>query len=93
MEPLTLNTRRLYAIISTSLFIGALLFAALYASGYRFERWSLAATGAVYVSVPVSDAVVTLNGEEVGKSGLLSKTFYLDTLEPGSYVLHASTDG
>ncbi len=93
MEPLSLPTRRVYAIISFVIFIVVLPLAGLYASGYRFQKFSLIETGAVYVSVPVANAVISLNGEEEKTSTFFTKSFFLDNLDPGSYVLQVEAPG
>ena len=43
--------------------------------------------------VPYADAVVSMNGEEVGTSGLLKRGFYLNSLAPGSYVMSVVREG
>ena len=93
MDPLSLRTRRWYSIISSVAFIVVLVFAVLYASGYHLKGFSVVETGAIHVSVPVPDASVLLNGKEVGKSGLLTRAFFLDNLAPGDYVLEARLTG
>lgn len=92
MEPLPLKTRRIYALVSFFVFASLLLIAAMYASGYRLEGFSLVKTGGIYVSIPISDATLSLNGEQVGKSGFLSKSFFIDDLAPGSYVVSVEAE-
>lgn len=95
MEPLSLATRRWYAIISSVMFVAVLGVAALYASGYNVnvKKLSVVETGGVHVAVPAIDAVVTLNGKEVGKSSLLTHSFFLDNLAPGTYAVTVVADG
>jgi hypothetical protein len=92
MEPLSLKTRRIFSIISFIVFIIVLFVAALYASGYRLDKtFSLFPTGGIYVSVPRGEVSLFLDGVEVGKSGILTKSFFIDDLDPGEYELYASS--
>lgn len=93
MEPLSLGTRRLFATLFFILFIIILPVVVLYASGYRLQGFLLVTTGGIHISVPVSGAAITLNGEDIERSSLFSKAFFLDNLEPGSYVIQATLDG
>lgn len=93
MEPLSLPTRRVYAVVSFFIFIIVLPLAGLYASGYRFQKFSLIETGAVYISVPVANAVISLNGKEEKTSTFFTKNFFLDNLDPGSYVVQVQAEG
>lgn len=93
MEPLSLTTRRLFAAFFFVLFIVLLPVVVLYASGYRLQGFSLVTTGGIHISVPISGVAITLNGEDIERSSLFSKAFFLDNLEPGSYVIQATLDG
>lgn len=93
MEPLSLRTRRIVSISFFLLFATVLVVTSFYASGYRIDGWSLEGTGGVYVAVPVSGAEVSVNGEVVGTSGFLTKSFFIDDLAPGSYVLQVMGEG
>lgn len=94
LKPLSKNTRRAYLAVFVFLFVVCLPFAILYATGYRFQNgFSLVETGGVYISVGPSDAVVSLNGNEIGVSGFLNHTFYVDNLAPGSYAVHVAREG
>lgn len=93
MEPLSRRLRATYLITFTLFFAVITPIAILYAAGYRLSDLSLVPTGGIYVVAPVGDAVVTLNGEEVGVSGLFTRSFYIDDLAPGSYVVQAAREG
>lgn len=93
MDPLSLKTRRIYAAISSVVFVIVLIVTILYASGYYVKGFAVVETGAIHVSIPVPDTVITLNGTEVGKSGLLTRALFLDNLAPGAYVLGARAEG
>jgi hypothetical protein len=94
LKPLSPRTRRAYLALFIFLFIVCLPLAILYATGYRFQSGlSLVETGGVYISVGVSDATVSLNGKDIGTSGFLNHSFYLDNLAPGTYAVHVSREG
>lgn len=92
MEPLSLRTRRLYATSFFVLFVIILPIVGLYASGYRLSGLSLIPTGGIHLSAPVSGLVVSINGEEVDRSSLFSRSFFFDNLSPGSYVVSTASD-
>lgn len=94
LKPLSRKTRRAYLGVFVFLFILCLPIAILYATGYRFQNgFSLVETGGVYISVGPSDASVSLNGKEIGVSGFLNHSFYVDNLAPGSYAVHVAREG
>lgn len=94
MEPMSLKTRRILAVGSFLLFVIVLPVVALYASGYRLSSgFSLVPTGGVYISVPLSGVSISLNGEELERSSIFSKSFFFDNLEPGSYVIQTHLEG
>lgn len=92
MEPLPLTTRRLYASLFFILFIIILPIAGLYASGYRLEGFALVPTGGIHLSTPVSGLVISINGEEMERSSLFSRSFFFDNLPPGPYVVAVASD-
>lgn len=92
MEPLPLKTRRLYASLFFILFIIILPIAGLYASGYRLEGFALVPTGGIHLSTPASGFVISINGEEVDRSSLFSRSFFFDNLPPGPYVVAVASD-
>lgn len=93
MEPLSLKTRRLYATLFFVLFVLILPIVALYASGYRFEGVGIVSTGGIFVATPVSGFSIAINGEELERSSLFSKSFFFDNLAPDSYVVQAEAVG
>lgn len=59
-----------------------------YAIGYRFKTGlGFVQMGGIYVSVPYSDARVTLDNREIGTSNVLRRGFYIANLIPGVYTL------
>lgn len=88
MEPFPAYRRRIYFALFVVLFLVLLPAIILYADGWRFKQgFGFVRTGGVYVSVPYSDATVTLNGEVVGHSGFLQREFYIGDLAPAAYSL------
>ena len=66
------NKRRVYLVGFVVLFFLCVPVVLLFANGFRFEGGAgFVKTGGIYISVPYADAVVSMNGEEVGTSGLL----------------------
>jgi hypothetical protein len=64
-----------------------------YANGWRFSPGlGLYKTGGVFVAVPYSGVNVSINGEVVGTTGLLQRSFYIDNLAPSTYVLRVAGD-
>jgi hypothetical protein len=93
MKPLSRRTRLIYLAVSVAAFLFTVPIAVFYASGYRFNGFSLVETGGIYVSVPVGDASVFINGKEEGTSGLFTRSFYTDNLASGKYVVQVSREG
>ncbi|MES2135402.1 MAG: PEGA domain-containing protein [Patescibacteria group bacterium] len=93
MKPLSARTRFVYLAVSVTAFLCTVPIAVFYASGYRFNGFSLVETGGIYVSVPISDASVVINGKEEGVSGLFTRSFYTDNLVEGAYIVQVSKDG
>lgn len=93
MEPLPLRFRRFISTLFFVLFVLVLVAASIYASGYRLDGFGLERTGGIHVSVPIGDAQVLLDGEEVGVSGFLTRSFFIDNLAAGSYEVEVVADG
>lgn len=93
MEPLSLKTRRIVSLLFFVLFACITPIVVLYASGYRLDGFSLVSNGGVYISAPISGTSIHLNGEVIGRTSLFSKSFFLDNIEPGSYVVQGRKDG
>lgn len=94
MQPLSPKKRRLYLYLLVGLFFIIVPIVILYASGYRFKgEFGFVQTGGIYLSVSQSGTAVSLNGEEIGESGILRKSFYISDLSPGSYVIQAAQEG
>ncbi len=93
MQPLSSLVRRIYFAIFLVLFLVCIPVAIFFASGYRFSsEFGIFRTGGIYLSVPYNDAVVHMNGEEVGRSGLLNRGFYIDSLSPDAYEIRVERE-
>lgn len=99
MDPLSRRTRTIYLTVFALIFFVTIPIAIFYASGYRlsslgdFWNFSVVSTGGIYVAVPQSEAVVSINGSEKGRSSLFTRNFYVGNLAPGSYAVHVAREG
>jgi hypothetical protein len=94
MQPLSQTTRRLYLILFVSMFAAILPVVILYADGWRWTRTlGLYKTGGVFISVPYPDADVSLDGENIGRSGFFDRSFYVGDLAPAAYVIDVAREG
>ena len=94
MKPLSPRKRRVYLLLLVALFIFALPAVIFYARGYRFwDNIGFIKTGGIFLSVPYANAKVSLNGEKVGESGLLKRSFYIGDLAAGTYSVDVIREG
>ena len=94
MQPLSRRRRRLYLYGLMAVFLLSLPVVMFYANGYRFKSGlGFVRTGSIIISVEGGNALITLNGEEVGTSGFLRHNFYVDNLLPGTYQILVTREG
>lgn len=93
MQPLSAFKRRVYLLTFAMLFVLCIPIAILFASGYRLTAAGFVPTGGIFISAPYGDARVFMNGELVGTSGILRRSFYLDSLTAGTYEMRVERDG
>lgn len=94
MQPLSRNKRRLYLYGLIALFFVCLPVALFFASGYSFRNgFGFIKTGGIFISVPYAGAIVSMNGEIVGTSGIVKRGFYIDKLMPSSYEILVTREG
>ena len=94
MQPLSKRRRRLYLYGLVAVFILCLPVVMFYANGYRFKSGvGFVRTGSIIISISKSDALLSLNGAEIGTSGFLRHNFYVDNLAPGSYQVLVTREG
>lgn len=94
MQPLSQKKRRWYLSGFILLFLICLPVTIFFANGFRFKAgYGFVRTGGIFISVPYADAVVSMNGKEIGTSGLLKRGFYIDDLSPDSYIILVEREG
>lgn len=94
MEPFPSFRRRLYLFAFIIFFIFLLPAVLFYADGWRFiPDVGIVKTGGIYIEVPYQDAVVTINGLDARRSSFLQRSFYIDDLTPGAYVIRVEKPG
>lgn len=92
IQPLSLKTRRIISSLFFILFLLILPMAVMYASGYRVHNFALTEVGGIYVSVPEPGVTIYLNDKPVERSNLFTRSFFIDNLVPGSYMVRVSGD-
>lgn len=93
MQPLSPLVRRLYLTLFIVLFAAMLPAVIFYADGWRYKAgFGFVRTGGIYIGVPYADADVSVNGEHIGRSGFLDRSFYLGDLAPASYTVRVERD-
>ncbi len=94
MQPLSKRRRRLYLYGLVTVFVLCLPVVMFYANGYRFKSGvGFVRTGSIIISISKSDALLSLNGAEIGTSGFLRHNFYVDNLAPGQYQVLVTREG
>lgn len=93
MQPLSPIIRRLYLTLFMLLFAAMLPAVIFYADGWRYKPgFGFVRTGGIYIGVPFADADVSVNGEHIGRSGFLDRSFYLGDLAPDSYTVRVERE-
>lgn len=91
MQPLSFRTRLIALGTLSLLFLVVVPLVMLYANGWRFSpALGFYKTGGVFVAVPYAGVTVSINGEVIGITGLLQRSFYIDNLSASTYVLRVS---
>lgn len=94
MEPLSRKIRVTYLAIFSVVFTALIPLVIFYAEGWRFSpSIGIYKTGGIYVTVPYTNVAVSLEGRDIGVTGLLQRNFYIDDLPPATYVIRASREG
>lgn len=93
MQPLPQRTRRLYLYVFVALFMAVLPVVILYADGWRFRQGhGFVRTGGIFIAVPYPGAHVYVGDIEVGRSGFLERSFYIDNLAPSAYMVRVEAE-
>lgn len=86
VQPLSRFKRSVYFLSLLLVFMIALPFLYLYATGYKFDGGThIVPTGGLYVSADIRGAEIFINDELVRETGTFRRAFYLQDLEPGMY--------
>lgn len=87
------NYRRLYFGALLTIFVIAVPFLLLYATGYRFQNGTdLVSTGGVYVGADSSGSEIYINNELVRETRVFRRGFYAQNLEPGTHRVHVQKE-
>ncbi|MBI5457075.1 hypothetical protein HY969_05040 [Candidatus Kaiserbacteria bacterium] len=93
MQPLSSRTRRVYLYALMLLFVVLLPMVIFYADGYRYRPGvGFRQTGGIFIAVPYSGTNVLLNGEHIGTTSFLQRSFYIDNLTTGTYTVLAERE-
>lgn len=96
VEPLPYNARRRTFGLLVLIFVIAIPFLYLYATGYRFDferPTNLVSTGGIYVAVDHSDMDVFIDDELTkGSARTFRKAYYAQNLDVGTHRVHVQKD-
>jgi len=90
-EPLSLRKRKIVFGLLVLLFIVALPFLYLYATGYRLDlnaTDTFVSTGGLYVAADRTGAEIYIDDELVRETRAFRRAFYAQGLEPGTHKVH-----
>ncbi len=96
VQPLPYKTRQKTFGFLLLVFLIALPFLYLYATGYRFDfekPTNLVSTGGMYVAVDKTGAEIYIDGELVRETRAFRKAFYAQNLDAGTHRVHVQKDG
>lgn len=79
----------------TGIFVAALPFLFLYASGYRFEfgKTGLVSTGGLYIAAERTGAQIFINDELVRETRVFRRAFYAQGFPEGTHKVHVTKEG
>lgn len=95
VEPLPLRHRQRTFWALLVLFVCAIPFIYLYATGYRFEfgeRANIVSTGGMYIAAERTGAEIYIDNELVRETRVFRRAFYAQSLEPGTHRVHVQKD-
>ncbi len=96
VQPLPYKKRRRTFLSLLVVFLVALPFLYMYATGYRFdlkEPTNLVSTGGMYIAVERTGAEIYIDGELVRETRTFRKAFYAQNLDTGTHRVHVQKDG
>lgn len=94
MQPMPIKKRRLYFLFFFVVFIIAIPTLLLYTSGYRLSSdFRLVKTGGIYVSVPVSGALIYVNNKLYKTTNIIQRDLFEQNLSPDTYFIFVYKEG
>jgi hypothetical protein len=95
VKPLPYSHRNYFFYTLATIFLVALPFLFLYATGYRFtfNDGTLVGTGGIYVAAERTGAEIYIDGELVRETRVFRRAFYAQSLDPGTHRVHVQKDG
>lgn len=95
VQPLPYRHRSRFFYLLLTVFLVALPFLFLYATGYRFDFGSTASlvkTGGIYIAAERSGAEIYIDNELVRETRVFRRAFYAQNLAPGTHRVHVQKD-
>ncbi|MCB9819036.1 hypothetical protein H6788_02535 [Candidatus Nomurabacteria bacterium] len=95
VKPLSYRHRYWFFYLLTGIFVAALPFLFLYASGYRFElgESGLVSTGGLYIAAEKTGAQIFINDELVRETRVFRRAFYAQGFPEGTHKVHVDKPG
>ncbi|MCF7816149.1 MAG: hypothetical protein K9M10_00750 [Candidatus Pacebacteria bacterium] len=96
VKPLPYKTRQKTFGLLFLVFIVAIPFLYLYATGYRFDLdkpANFVSTGGMYIAVDRTGAEIYIDGELVRETRAFRKAFYAQSLDQGTHRVHVQKEG
>lgn len=95
VQPLSHRHRNIFFYLLFGIFIAALPFLFLYASGYRFyfDDVGFVSTGGLYVAADKTGAQIFINDELVRETRVFRRAFYAQGLDAGTHEVHVQKEG
>lgn len=95
VQPLSYRHRNVFFYLLMGIFIAALPFLFLYATGYRFSflHTSLISTGGLYIAAERTGAEIYIDNELVRETRAFRRAFYAQGLAAGTHRVHVQKEG
>ncbi len=94
VKPLPYSHRSYFFYTLATIFVLALPFLFLYATGYRFtfDGGTIVGTGGIYVAAERTGAEIYIDNELVRETRVFRRAFYAQSLDPGTHRVHVQKD-
>ncbi|MBX9906881.1 hypothetical protein K2X96_03220 [Patescibacteria group bacterium] len=96
IRPLGLSKRRYVLIFMICIFVVAIPFLYLYATGYKFnfdDRTSLISTGGLFIAADEVGVEIYIDDELVRETRRFTKAFYAQNIDPATHKVHVQKEG